>query len=374
LIEETKLEALDIFPWNENFETGIKEIDDQHKMLIELLNKLANSLTQDEEFKIEETFNELANYADFHFKSEEVIWKKSIKDENTIREHEESHSSFLPKVLELKEEYKDKSMHEMIEEVLLFLIRWLAFHIIDEDKRLAMIIQEMDDGKNISDAKFISNNKMSGSMKILIEAILTMYDNLSLKAIKLIRERKARIKAQNELNKINKKLEELSITDQLTELYNRRYFEDVFQRELKKAHRNNTVFSVILFDIDYFKKLNDTYGHAKGDEALIKVAKCLKEVCKRPNDFVFRIGGEEFTIIITNEELDTAYKLTKILQEELEKLKIDNINSEVSNYLTISAGIVSIYPEDQDNLESIMHLADAKLYKAKDLGRNTVVN
>jgi len=373
LVDETKLEALDIFPWNENFETGIEEIDEQHKTLIMLLNKLANSLTQDETFEIEETFAELAEYAKYHFESEEAIWKKYIHEQSLIDEHKDSHDSFLPEVIKIKEENSHKSIHEIIEEILLFLIRWLAFHIIDEDKRLALVIKSIQEGKEINEAKFISNHKMSGSMKVLIEAILSMYDNLSLKAIKLIRERKARIKAQKELRAINKKLEELSITDQLTELYNRRFFEDTFDIELKKAKRNKTILNVILFDIDYFKKLNDTYGHSMGDKALVCVAKCVKEVCKRPNDFAFRIGGEEFTILITNEDFGNAYQLAQILQKEIDKLQIPNKNSEVSEFLTISAGIVELLPQEKDSIESIMKLADERLYKAKELGRNTIV-
>lgn len=373
MIDEAKLEALEIFPWNKNFETGIEEIDEQHKVLIMLLNKLANSLTQDEAFEIEETFNELAKYAQYHFESEEAIWNKYIKEESLIIEHKESHDSFLPEVAKIQKENEGKTIHETIEEILLFLIRWLAFHIIDEDKRLALIINSVQEGKEINEAKFISNHKMSGSMKVLIEAILTMYDNLSLKAIKLIRERKARIKAQKELREINKKLEALSITDQLTDLYNRRFFEDTFDIELKKAKRNKTLLNVVLFDIDYFKKLNDTYGHHVGDEALIKVSECIKRVCKRPNDFAFRIGGEEFTILITNEEDDNGYQLAQILQTEIEKLRIPNVNSEVSDFLTISAGVVQIQPQTEDSVESIMKLADQRLYKAKDLGRNTIV-
>ncbi|MGA1939381.1 GGDEF domain-containing protein [Arcobacter sp. YIC-310] len=372
--EENKFEAIVIFPWNKNFETGIKQVDEEHKTLIKLLNKLANSLTQDKTFEIEETFNELAKYADYHFKSEEAVWEKHLKDNVLINFHKKSHNSFLPKVLEIREKNKDKTLHETIEEILMFLIRWLAFHIIDEDKRLAYIIHSIKDGKQIDEAQLISDNQMGGSMRVLIDAILSMYDNISSKAIKLIRERKARIEAQRELQKINKELERLSITDQLTNLYNRRFFEELFQRELQKSKRNKNIFSVILFDIDYFKKLNDTYGHGKGDEALIKVAQCLKKVCKRPNDFVFRIGGEEFTIIITNEDAHTATNLAQLISKEIKALKIDNINSEVSAYLTISAGVISIKPTQYDTIESIMQQADKKLYQAKSLGRNIIID
>ena len=372
--EIEEFEDLEVFPWHQNFETGIQEVDEQHKTLVILLNKLANSLTQEKITEVEDTFTQLAKYADFHFKSEEKVWEKYFDKKNPLFEiHKESHDSFLPTVIELQEKNKDKPFYDTAEEILLFLIRWLAFHIIDEDKRLALIIDSINNGKELNEAKLISDSQMGGSMKILIDAVLSMYDNLSIKAIKLIRERKARILAQKELRKINKKLEKLSVTDQLTNLYNRRHFEELFVQELKRAKRNNTIISVILFDIDYFKKLNDTYGHIQGDKALKSVAKCIKNVCKRANDFAFRIGGEEFAILITNEETNTAIELCEILKKEIEKEEILNENSSVSKYLTISAGIVSKIPGNFDDIDSIMKIADEKLYQAKELGRNLII-
>ena len=372
--EVEKFEELEVFPWNENFETGIQEVDAQHKTLVILLNKLANSLTQEKIAEVEDTFSQLAKYADYHFKSEEKIWEKYFDKRNLLfKSRKHSHDSFLPTVIELQEKNKDKPFYDTAEEILLFLIRWLAFHIIDEDKRLALIIDSINNGKELNEAKLISDSQMGGSMKILVEAILSMYDSLSIKAINLIRERKARILAQKELRKINKKLEKLSITDQLTGLHNRRHFEEIFEQELKRAKRNNTIISLILFDIDYFKKLNDTYGHIQGDKALKSVAKCMKRVCKRANDFAFRVGGEEFAIVITNEESKTAIELCEILKKEIEEAQILNENSSVSKYLTISAGVVSKIPNDLDDIDSFSKIADERLYEAKELGRNLII-
>lgn len=372
-MNKENIDKFEIFPWNKNLEVGIKEIDEQHQQIVILLNKLANLLTHEELFHVEDAFAELAEYADFHFKCEEKIWEKYIKNDDLVSEHKHSHASFLPKVLEMKEKNKDKPYNEIIEDILLFLIRWLAFHIVDEDKRLALIINSLNDGKNISEAIYVTDEIMSGSMRGLIETILSMYDSLSIKAINLIRERKRRIKAEKELRIINKKLEELSITDQLTSLYNRRYFDDTFTREIEKAKRHKTIISVMLIDIDYFKKLNDTYGHAVGDKALISVAKCLKTICKRSSDFAFRVGGEEFTIIITNEDTSCAISLSEVLQKEIASLQIENKNSLVANFLTISGGLVSKIPAQNDTIDSIMKLADEKLYRAKETGRNQIV-
>ncbi len=364
-------QKFEIFPWNNNFETGIDEIDEQHKKLIELLNNLANILTQEETVEIESAFFELAQYTQYHFESEETIWKKHLKDNDLIFSHEKSHKSFLPKVIEIRS--KNDNLQDTIEEIVLFLIRWLAFHIIDEDKRLSLIIHSMENGKNINEAKYISDEIMGGSMKIMVETVLSMYDNLSLKAIELIKEKKARLKAEKELKSINVKLHKLSITDQLTGLYNRRHFEEIFNRELQKCKRAKTYLNVILFDIDYFKKLNDTYGHDMGDKALKILSSCLKKNIKRWTDYIFRVGGEEFVIIVTNEDLENLINLTKILQKELKKLAITNENSTVSKYLTISGGIISLIPTLEDTIDTIMKKADERLYEAKEQGRDRFV-
>jgi len=372
-MDKENIEDFEIFPWSKNLEIDIKEIDQQHQQIVILLNKLANFLTHEKLFYVEEAFSELANYADFHFKCEEKIWEKYIKNEDLIAQHKNSHNSFLPKVLEMKAKDKDKPYNEIIEDILLFLIRWLAFHIIDEDKRLALIINSLNNGKNIKEAIYVTDEIMSGSMKNLIDTVLSMYDSISLKAINLIRERKRRVKAENELKITNKKLKELSITDQLTSLYNRRHFDDIFQQEIEKSKRYKKILSVLLIDIDFFKKLNDTYGHAYGDNALISVSKCVKTICKRPGDFAFRVGGEEFTIIITDESSDCALSLVKLLQKAISSLQIENKNSQISNFLTLSGGLVSQIPVQDDTIDSIMKLADERLYKAKLSGRNKII-
>ena len=361
----------EVFPWNYNFECGIEEIDEQHKKLVELLNNLANTLTQEEDIEIEEAFNQLAKYAQYHFKSEEAIWEKYFINSDLFISHKKSHSSFLPKVIEIRE--KNNNFQDTIEEIVIFLIRWLAFHIIDEDKRLALVIKAMDEGKNLAEAQYITDEIMGGSMKIIIETILSMYDDLSLKTINLIRERKARLRAERELKAINIRLQTLSITDQLTGLYNRRHFEEIFKRELQRAKRNKSNFSLIILDIDYFKKLNDTYGHDAGDKALKALAKCLKKITKRANDFVFRIGGEEFAIIIAEEDSKSAINIIKFLQNSLKDLAILNEESAVSKYLTISAGLVSFIPSQNDTIDTIMKKADDRLYEAKESGRNKFI-
>lgn len=369
-----KIKEIEFFPWNDNFETDVKEIDEQHKVLVELLNKLGNTLTNENYNKMEKIFEELSKYADYHFYCEELIWEKYFnKNELLIVNHKKNHDSFMVKVLEIKEKNKESDLDKVLEEVLMFLIKWLAFHILDEDKRLAYIIKYVNEGYHLSEAMYKTDILMNGSMKVLIDNILTMYNSLSSKALDLIRERKARIKAQEELSKINKRLEELSITDQLTGLYNRRYFEEIIDKEIKSCKKEKNYLGIILFDIDYFKKLNDTYGHQQGDVALKSISKCMKKIAKKVNNYAFRLGGEEFCIITIDRNKKGAYCLSKILKDEVAKLRIENINSPTNKFLTISIGVESLIPSNSDNLDSFMLSVDRKLYQAKDNGRDCIV-
>ncbi|XOB63829.1 GGDEF domain-containing protein [Campylobacterota bacterium DY0563] len=125
--------------------------------------------------------------------------------------------------------------------------------------------------------------------------------------------------------------------------------------------------------MDYFKLLNDMYGHAYGDEALKKIGECLRETCKRPSDFAFRVGGEEFAIIFNCYKSDACYNLALKLQKNINDLKIESKGSKISDYMTVSIGLVSIVPTDEDDLESVMKTIDKRLYIAKGNGRNQIV-
>lgn len=371
--QNTSLDYIEVFPWNKSFETGIEEVDEQHKMLIVLINKLVNTLVHNEELAVKEAFAELAAYADYHFAAEEKVWAEHLQDDEWVSAHRKNHTSFLPQVLEIKERDADKPLHDVIEDIVRFLIRWLAFHIIDDDKRLAIAIHAMEQGASIAEAKHLAEEEMNDSVSLLIDIVLNMYDSLSSRTLNLMRERRARIVAETELREANRKLEALSITDQLTGLYNRRHFEEVFDRERKRAQRSGSHLIVLLFDIDYFKRLNDRYGHAQGDHALRQISAELQVLCRRGSDFAFRVGGEEFVVLSSATDEHSVYDLAEHIRTGLAALKIDNIDSDIAEYLTISLGGVSCVPTQKDDLDHLMGVADQRLYMAKSRGRNRAV-
>ncbi|MCB9096938.1 MAG: cache domain-containing protein [Arcobacter sp.] len=168
-----------------------------------------------------------------------------------------------------------------------------------------------------------------------------------------------------------KYIEQLSITDELTKLYNRRFFNNKIEEEINRAKRENKTLCLLILDIDYFKQYNDTYGHQKGDFVLESVAKVLANRTNRASDFAFRLGGEEFAIITTLEK-EKAIEFAEVIRSDIEKLKIEHKSSTISKHLTISIGLVSKYAIDIENSDKLYKEADDNLYIAKKQGRNSI--
>ena len=168
-------------------------------------------------------------------------------------------------------------------------------------------------------------------------------------------------------------LKELSIKDALTQLYNRRHLSDVFEREFKTAQRHKYYFGFFILDIDYFKQYNDAYGHQEGDNALCALADALKTYMRRSEDYVFRLGGEEFCGICVSEDSSKIQAQLKVLLHAIESLHIEHKASSVSKVLTVSIGVKIINSFDEYSFDNLYKEADEALYRAKDEGRNRIV-
>lgn len=162
----------------------------------------------------------------------------------------------------------------------------------------------------------------------------------------------------------------MAITDALTGLHNNRYFQQVFPYELSRARRYAKPLSVIMADIDHFKRLNDTYGHPKGDQVLASVGKVLSSSL-RAADFSFRYGGEEFAIILPETRLEGAFLVAESLKDKICKVVTPLLGSDAEQKVTISLG-VACYPNDGNTTDQLLKHADQCLYKAKRQGRNRV--
>jgi diguanylate cyclase (GGDEF)-like protein len=167
------------------------------------------------------------------------------------------------------------------------------------------------------------------------------------------------------------RIKRLSITDDLTGIYNRRYFFQRFKEELERSTRYGRRLSLLMLDIDYFKHYNDIHGHQMGDSLLKKLAQLLSINIRQP-DFIARYGGEEFVVVAPETDREKAIKLAEKLRVTIEKYPFLMRESQPDGKITISLGL-AVFPEDGQTVDEMIGKADTALYIAKDLGRNKVV-
>lgn len=179
--------------------------------------------------------------------------------------------------------------------------------------------------------------------------------------------------AHAQLHEANRLLQQQADSDGLTELANRRYFNERLNYEVDRCAREQQPLTLIMCDLDNFKRFNDTYGHVKGDECLQHAARVFKSVCCRTIDLVARYGGEEFVILLPMINFEQATGMGKSLCEAVAALKIPHSGNNQHGIVTISAGCYSLIPDHNTVLETVIGLADKALYQAKDNGRNCFV-
>lgn len=177
--------------------------------------------------------------------------------------------------------------------------------------------------------------------------------------------------ANLKLQEANLKLAELTITDSLTGLANRRHLDEALAAEWARARRTGQSLAILMLDVDWFKKYNDIYGHQMGDECLVDVARELKACARRPGDLAARYGGEEFVLIVTHADTAKAQELAEALCHAVAELARKHSGS-IFGTVTVSIGVAARIPEEDMTAEALMKMADAALYRAKESGRNRV--
>lgn len=183
----------------------------------------------------------------------------------------------------------------------------------------------------------------------------------------------ARKQAEEELVRLQTELEQLSLTDGLTGISNRRLFDQRLDIEWNDSRRTHKPLSLIILDIDCFKQYNDRYGHVAGDECLKRLAGVLKAVARRPRDVVARFGGEEFTLLLPETDAATAHKLAVTCAEGIAGLRMPHENSSASHVVTASFGVETTVARAEGNPRQFVEAVDRMLYAAKQSGRNRIV-
>jgi diguanylate cyclase (GGDEF)-like protein len=193
-------------------------------------------------------------------------------------------------------------------------------------------------------------------------------------------ERTQELEARNEeltrlrfaLETANRRLKHLVGVDALTGIANRRHFDRALEREIRRARRDKQPLSLVFLDLDEFKLFNDSYGHTRGDEVLRKVAQTLDETFRRGGDLVARYGGEEFAVVLPGVDGRRAGLYAERLRRRIWRLAIPYNASQLTDRVTISGGVATVYPPAVATPDDLLFAADKALYRAKCLGRNRI--
>lgn len=162
--------------------------------------------------------------------------------------------------------------------------------------------------------------------------------------------------------------------DGLTQVPNRRRFDECLRTEWERGMRDGDPISLIIFDVDFFKPYNDTYGHQAGDDCLNAIAGTIESYCRRVPDLAARYGGEEFAVILPNTDIEGALNLAETIRARVRALEIRHERSSVDDYVTVSAGVACMVPAGETSVEALIKLADDALYDAKSKGRNVCLS
>jgi diguanylate cyclase (GGDEF)-like protein len=211
----------------------------------------------------------------------------------------------------------------------------------------------------------------AGGDDYLVKPVSFVVLNAKIRAMQRIDSMRRKLQEMSsQLTSVNRELEQLSRQDALTRIANRRYFDSYLAQELRRAARERTALSLVIVDVDYFKRYNDRYGHQAGDDCLRQVAGLLSAACRRPADLAARYGGEEFAIILPDTPADGSLMVADNLRLSLARLAVPHAESEIGKCITISQGVATLMAGAACSPEQLIACADQALYAAKQKGRN----
>jgi len=363
------------FKWGSNYLTGILSVDEQHKELVNLINKMGDALSQSSDAgvssELNATFNALAAYAQYHFTEEEELMAQAGISSQHIDKHILSHQHFLSEVLALRAKAKDNNPASL-ENLLDFLIHWLAYHILGTDKNMAKQIELIKSGLTSEQAFIQEERDADNSTEPLITALNDLFSQVSQrnKELTLLNQTlESKVKERTKaLLEANNNLEKLSLTDVLTELPNRRHAVQQLTLIWNEGIKHNQPAVCMMIDADNFKQVNDTYGHDSGDLVLKELSKTLLHTV-RTDDIVCRLGGDEFLIICPNTDLDGGMYAAGLVQKTVSELQVPTGNQFWEGSVSIGVAVSS---KSMKSIDDLIKAADQGVYLAKQDGKNCV--
>jgi len=275
-----------------------------------------------------------------------------------VRELQRQYANTL-KVLDVLQNRWKLSIGVRSDDAMLYEIMQKAANSVDEQTQLQILNKYMpvmyESKENYAKIYFL----ILFFLVIFAVGLLLYYKLLKLKN-KILKQRNALLKSHDLLREREKELKYLATTDYLTKLYNRRAFGEISESLFHLAKRENEKFSIVILDIDDFKKINDTYGHKAGDDVLVILSNTLKEM-SRESDVVCRYGGEEFILLLPKTDVKGAYFIAQKIKNAVEKL-----------HFTVSLGVSEVNLENDTDVETVIKRADDALYESKRNGKNRV--
>jgi len=242
-------------------------------------------------------------------------------------------------------------------------------------KKVVAMFVARSDASYLKENDTTYNRTLLGMFLFLSVLFIFIYRSLNeKKRLNIIVDEKTKElkKSKNQLEKQLKYIEEISITDGLTNIFNRRHFNEVFPKFINSSKRLDQYVSFLIMDVDHFKQYNDTYGHQMGDEALIRIASELKKTLKRSSDMCFRLGGEEFGILFMAEKPHEALNFANTIRTNIKNLEIPHKENSAAEHVTVSCGLVCKNGNAITSDDAMYKEADDYLYNAKHSGRDKI--
>ena len=364
------------FQWDQELETGIESIDEQHSLLVEIINdsmKLSFQKDKIDVTDIEKIMDKLRLYTLEHFANEENLMEIHRIDLRHQGHHINAHQDFVHYIKEVTSDLQLLTNPIKLNEINEFLIRWLAYHILNMDKSLVRQINLISiEGYSPKEAFEHETQFIEASTEPLLKALKSLFFLVSEKNIELERknlELEEIVKERTrELSEANERLEKISTLDELTGLPNRRFVMGELERLIHQWKRYQVTFSILFIDVDKFKSVNDIYGHEYGDQVLKWIAQFLNSHIRK-TDIACRLGGDEFVIICAHCDSLSAFEMGKKLNESYQQLE----ESEKLPFWNPSLSIgIAGYSDEINAVSEILNKADAAMYEAKKSGGNQV--
>lgn len=391
------------FTWDDHFVTGLANIDAQHRKLVDLVNDFGSVLGQPESVvlsEMEALFNELADYALYHFKEEEQVMARAGVDERHRAAQQRAHAHFLADVVRLRGEL-DRNNVAAGESLLRFLVNWLAYHILGIDQAMARQVAAIESGMSPAEAYAKHERLTEGNMEPILKALDGLFRQVSERNRELVelnqslesmvaertlalsqanrelegvvarlkQEKEASTRLSDELASANQQLEHMAMTDVLTGLPNRRQALHRLQAEWDKAVREDLPLACMMIDADGFKPINDQFGHDAGDQVLRELSWNLRDSV-RTDDVVCRLGGDEFFILCPRTPLTGARRVAELVLQAVNGLRV-SVPPDGEWRGSVSIGVAARTP-DMAHADDLLKLADEAVYRAKRGGRNRV--